>query len=100
MEAASPVEEPEPAEPAAPAPEETPVARTEAAPKRTPVVSAGKQNERRLVARAVVMRLLLWMNYPLRFLPDQARVIVEWIALSLVFWVPIVWLIALLLVGR
>ena len=35
-----------------------------------------------------------------RNLPPSARVIVDWGALSLVFWVPIVWLFALFVVAR
>lgn len=46
------------------------------------------------------VKVLLWMNYPLRVLPPSVRLIVDWIALSLIFWVPIVWLVALLVVGK
>jgi hypothetical protein len=48
---------------------------------------------------AFLIRLLEWMNVPRRYLPPTARVIVDWVALSLVFWVPVVWLFALLFVG-
>ncbi|MHC4414832.1 MAG: hypothetical protein ACYS0G_06065 [Planctomycetota bacterium] len=47
-----------------------------------------------------VIRALERVNYPIRFLPHSARAVIDWIALSLIFWVPIVWLIALLVVGR
>jgi hypothetical protein len=47
-----------------------------------------------------LVRALVWMNAPRRRLPPPARVIVDWVALSLVFWVPIVWLFALIVVGR
>ena len=47
-----------------------------------------------------LVRLLAAMNYPVRLLPPPARAVVDWIALSLIFWVPIVWLIAILVVGR
>ncbi|MCH8150897.1 MAG: hypothetical protein IH830_00815 [Planctomycetes bacterium] len=47
-----------------------------------------------------VVSVLRWMNSPLRHVPPSARPAVDWIALSLVFWVPIVWLIALFAVGR
>ncbi|MHC4273168.1 MAG: hypothetical protein ACYS1E_02255 [Planctomycetota bacterium] len=57
-------------------------------------VDAGPQ------AKPPLIRALEWMNAPRRFLPPPARVIVDWVALSLVFWVPIVWLFALLVVGR
>jgi len=39
-------------------------------------------------------------SYPLRLLPSGVRPVVDWIALSLVFWVPIVWVVAFLIVGR
>ena len=47
-----------------------------------------------------VVSVLRWMNSPLRYVPPSARPAVDWIALSLVFWVPIVWLIALFAGGR
>ncbi len=46
-----------------------------------------------------VVSVLRWMNSPLRHVPPSARPTVDWIALSLVLWVPIVWLIALFVVG-
>ena len=49
-------------------------------------------------AGAPLVRVLQWMNAPRRHLPPSARVIVDWVALSLIFWVPIVWLFALLVV--
>ncbi|MHC4082518.1 MAG: hypothetical protein ACYSU2_14485, partial [Planctomycetota bacterium] len=51
-------------------------------------------------AKPPLIRTLEWMNAPRRHLPPPARVIVDWVALSLVFWVPIVWLFALIVVGR
>ncbi|MCH8004911.1 MAG: hypothetical protein IH888_01620 [Planctomycetes bacterium] len=44
--------------------------------------------------------LFEWVNYPIRFLPQSGRPVISWLALSLLFWAPIVWLIALLVVGR
>jgi hypothetical protein len=35
------------------------------------------------------------INLPLRLVPPSARPIVDWLALSLVFWVPIVWVLLL-----
>ncbi|MHC4106832.1 MAG: hypothetical protein ACYSTY_01975 [Planctomycetota bacterium] len=50
-------------------------------------------------ARPVVMVTLGLVNFPLRFVPASLRPIVDWIALSLVFWVPITWMIAMFLIG-
>lgn len=44
----------------------------------------------------VAVPVLRRVNYPLRYVPETLRPIVDWIALSLLFWVPIVWAIALL----
>ena len=44
----------------------------------------------------VAVPVLRRVNYPLRYVPQTLRPIVDWIALSLLFWVPIVWAIALL----
>jgi hypothetical protein len=44
----------------------------------------------------VAVPVLRRVNYPLRYVPQNLRPIVDWIALSLLFWVPIVWAIALL----
>lgn len=46
-----------------------------------------------------VVPLLELMSMPLKFVPPRTRDIVDWIALSLVFWVPIVWIFALFIVG-
>ena len=51
------------------------------------------------VAEPTVVRVLEGVNYPLRLLPDPMRQIVDWIALTLVFWVPITWVIALFVIG-
>ena len=51
------------------------------------------------VAEPTVVRVLVGVNYPLRLLPDPVRQIVDWIALTLVFWVPITWVIALFVIG-
>ncbi len=47
-----------------------------------------------------VVTLFEWVNYPIRLLPQSGRPVISWLALSLLFWAPIVWLIALLVVGR
>jgi len=46
----------------------------------------------------VVVTLLCVLNVPLRFVPRSVRPVVDWVALSLVFWVPIVWCVAMVLV--
>ena len=71
-----------------------------------PPQQARQPRERRIGAgmlwtsvRPVVMMTLGLVNFPLRFVPASLRPIVDWIALSLVFWVPITWMIAMLLIG-
>ena len=49
------------------------------------------------IVRPAVIAALVGLNYPLRLLPDPLRQIVDWIALTLIFWVPIVWALALFL---
>ena len=41
--------------------------------------------------------MLAPLNYPLRLIPDSLPMLVDWTALTLVFWVPIVWVVALLM---
>lgn len=48
---------------------------------------------------AAIITLLVVINFPTRIVPESARVIVNWFALSLVLWVPAVWFIALFVVG-
>ncbi|MHC4141871.1 MAG: hypothetical protein ACYSUF_08355 [Planctomycetota bacterium] len=93
-EAPEPAEKPEVlAEPQAvpdPEPDPEPVAA---------VVAPTQEVDVRPQAHPPLVRVLEWMNAPRRSLSPPARVIVDWVALSLVFWVPIVWLFALFLVG-
>lgn len=49
--------------------------------------------------RPMVMVTLGLVSFPLRFVPASLRPILDWIALSLVFWVPITWMIAMFLIG-
>jgi hypothetical protein len=42
-----------------------------------------------------LITVLSLMNYPLRKVPAKARPVVDWVALSLIFWTPIVWAIVL-----
>ncbi len=44
----------------------------------------------------IAVPVLRRVNHPLRYVPQTLRPIVDWIALSLLFWVPIVWAIVLL----
>jgi len=46
----------------------------------------------------VVKSALAVVNAPLRLLPTPVRAVVDWIALSLIFWVPIIWAIVLFVV--
>lgn len=48
----------------------------------------------------LIITVLQRLNYPMRLLPSSTRVIVDWVAWSLIFWVPVVWVIAILVVGR
>jgi hypothetical protein len=63
------------------------------------VVAPTQEVDVRPQAHPPLVRVLEWMNAPRRSLSPPARVIVDWVALSLVFWVPIVWLFAFFLVG-
>jgi hypothetical protein len=49
----------------------------------------------RLLGR--VIDVLVLANYPLRKIPTSVRPAVDWIALSLLAWVPIVWVLAVML---
>ncbi|MHC4909929.1 MAG: hypothetical protein ACYTF9_09445, partial [Planctomycetota bacterium] len=42
-----------------------------------------------------LVKLLVLANYPVRFLPGWAHPMVDWLALSLVFWVPVIWVLVL-----
>ncbi|MHC4218159.1 MAG: hypothetical protein ACYSU7_06840 [Planctomycetota bacterium] len=70
-------------------------------PKDEPVVAAAGSARARARPRAKppLIQILEWANSPRRHLPATARVVVDWVALSLVFWVPIVWLFALFVAG-
>lgn len=51
------------------------------------------------VVRTSAMTALTVMSIPMKLIPPKARDIVDWVALSLIFWVPIVWFFALFIVG-
>ena len=40
-----------------------------------------------------LVKTLVLANYPVRFLPSWAQPMVDWVALSLVFWVPVIWVL-------
>lgn len=44
-----------------------------------------------------IRRILAFVNRPLSYVPLKARPIVDWVALSLLFWIPLVWIVALVL---
>jgi hypothetical protein len=46
---------------------------------------------------SAVATTLTFLSYPMRFVPPSLRPVLDWLALSLVFWVPIVWVLAILL---
>jgi hypothetical protein len=45
----------------------------------------------RRAIQPTVISVLYHLNWPLRQLPESVRPLVDWLALSLVFWVPIIW---------
>ncbi|MEE8507711.1 MAG: hypothetical protein V3T07_01490, partial [Myxococcota bacterium] len=99
-----PAAAPAPSEAATPKPAKTD--RDPAPPADAPPEPTERMVELKRKARSVwsaveptVVVVLKGANYPLRFLPDPVRQIVDWIALTLVFWVPITWVIALLVIG-
>jgi hypothetical protein len=47
---------------------------------------------------AALLPLARVMSVPMAFVPPRIRPMVDWIALSLIFWVPIVWIVALFIV--
>ena len=94
-----PLEEPEP-EPE-PSQAETPLAsaRAESGDAAEDPGRGDTESERAPAGPSPVVQLLQWVNYPLRSMPPTGRVVVDWIALSLVFWGAIVWIFALVMVG-
>ena len=79
------VEEP-PVEVTLPTPVETPPAEPDPAP--------GPAGD------SLIVTVLQGLNYPLRALSPSSRLVVDWVAWSLIFWVPVVWAIAIVVVGR
>ncbi len=67
-----------------------------AAPQKPPRAGAPAKAEK--PGRA--MAFLQWVNTPLRFLPPSVRLAVDWVAISLLVWAPIVWLVTWLVIGR
>jgi len=47
------------------------------------------------IVKPALIGTLKGLNYPLRFLPESTRTMVDFVALTLVFWVPIVWMLVL-----
>lgn len=103
--------DPLPAAPVVPTPPADPAAAPDAQPAIAAAAAASPEEpapvpgRRRLAvaAGAVLDRIagvLQVVNHPVRALPPSARVVVDWLALSLLLWVPIVWLIAVFVVGR
>ncbi len=103
----APVDEPPPpAEEPPPPVEEPPPPVVE--PVRKRVGASDAENGRRAepepdpapARQPLIVTVLQGLNYPLRALPPSSRVIVDWVAWSLIFWVPVVWVITILVVGR
>ncbi len=53
-----------------------------------------------VVTGVVVGNMLDAVGAPVRALPPSARLVVDFLALSLLLWVPLVWLIALFVMGK
>jgi hypothetical protein len=51
------------------------------------------------IVRTAGIAVLSVMSIPMQFVPEKARDMIDWLALSLVFWVPIVWFFAIFLAG-
>ena len=86
-----PVEEPPAEEPPA-APVETTVAEQDTPAEPEPAPSPAGD--------PLIVTVLRRLNYPLRVLPPSSRMVVDWVAWSLILWVPVVWAIAIVVVGR
>ncbi len=86
-----PVEEPPVEEPPA-APVETTIAEQDTPAEPEPAASPA--------GHPLIVTVLQRLNYPLRVLPPSSRMVVDWVAWSLILWVPVVWAIAILVVGR
>jgi hypothetical protein len=44
---------------------------------------------------AVAIAALAWIASPIQWIPKERQFVVDWIAWSLVAWVPVVWLLAI-----
>ena len=95
-----PVEEVAPPEPAAAAPEcaAAPPAPAESSAEPEPIAKSGPSLAHRVETGLITV--LRAANYPRRYLPPPVQPVVDWVALTLVFWVPIVWAIAIFVVGK
>jgi hypothetical protein len=118
--AASTVVEVAPA-PAAPTPAATPIVETPAAPAPAPatisntveaksgdiapaIATSKKQDAPKISLTAQMAKLarplvpvLVILSFPLRFVPAPLRHVVDWAALSLLVWVPIIWIMVVML---
>ncbi len=91
----------EPAEPVA----AEPAPSTQDKPRRESEGEARKPADKKgrpawVVMQPVVVTALKWVNFPLRWVPGTARPVLDWVALSLVFWSLIVWVIVLVFAGH
>lgn len=105
-------------EPAQPQPKEAAVAQTAAAttepepsekisptekaprPAQEPAAKSPRGRSRWDIALWPLFQLLLGLNFPLRWVPPKLRPVLDVLALSLVFWIPIVWALAWVWGGR
>lgn len=58
--------------------------------------TAVMQKREPLRAAQPIVRLLMMMNLPLRKLPRSLRPLMNWAAVTLLLWVPIVWVLAVM----
>jgi len=47
----------------------------------------------------VIVSVLVVVNFPVRCIPQSIRPVFNWFALSLLFWVPAIWILAMFVVG-
>jgi hypothetical protein len=88
----APVEEPPVAEPPVPVQSSPPAPVEVPSAEPVPAPSPARQ--------PLIVTILLGLNYPLRALSPSSRLVVDWVAWSLMFWVPVVLIIAIVVVGR
>lgn len=65
-----------------------------------PAVSGGPLGKLWKKAEPPLVTVLSMVNWPLRKVPANARFLVDWFSLSMVFWVPVVWVLVMFVAGK